>query len=327
MSDATFMVTGSMGCIGAWVLRTLVREGTSVVATDITTDPIRPRLVMDDDELAQVTFVELDVTDAAAVHAAVGTHGVSHIVHLAGLQIPFCQADPTLGAAVNVVGTVNIFEAARAHADVVEGVSYASSLAVMGPSDTYPDRPVRDDAPLAPTTLYGAYKQANEATARVFWADWGVSSVGLRPYVVYGVGRDQGMTADLAKALLAAAAGKPFHIRFGAEVALQYADDVARMFIECARADAGGAPVCNLRNDVITVASFVEELAALVPDHRITFDAESPLPYPADLDDSGLRSILPIVPHTPLREAMDQSLGMYRRLLDSGAVDLGQLAL
>jgi nucleoside-diphosphate-sugar epimerase len=138
-----------------------------VVATDLAIDPVRPRLLLSEEELAQVTFAKLDVTDLNAVKSLVADEGVTHIVHLAGLQMPFCRANPSVGAAVNVVGTVNIFEAARAHWGQVQGLSYASSLAVLGPADLYPERPVRDDVPLLPTTLYGVYKQANEGTAKI----------------------------------------------------------------------------------------------------------------------------------------------------------------
>lgn len=322
--DERFLVTGSMGCIGAWVLRTLVREGTTVVAADLATEPVRPALIMSDDELASVTFTGLDVTDAGAVREAIAANAITHVVHLAGLQIPFCQADPVAGARVNVVGTVNVFEAART-APHVRGVSYASSLAVMGPSELYRERPVPDDAPLAPTTLYGAYKQADEACARVFAADWGLASVGLRPYVVYGVGRDQGMTADIAKAILAAAIDRPYRIRFGGDVALQYAPDVAAMFVGAARAATPSAPVCNLRNDVVSVPAFLSVLDEVVPGHRVEHDATSSLPYPADLDDSGLRSLLGEIPHTPLRDAIADSVDRCRELVAADRIDLGQL--
>src|SRR5688572_5660131 len=142
MSAETFMLTGSLGCIGAWTLRNLVREGIRVVATDLATDPVRPRQVMSEEELAQITFAKLDVTDLNAVKQLVADQGVTHIVHLAGLQVPFCRANPSVGAAVNVVGTVNILEAARAHWGQVQGLSYASSLAVLGPAEQYPDTPV-----------------------------------------------------------------------------------------------------------------------------------------------------------------------------------------
>jgi UDP-glucuronate 4-epimerase len=320
-----FMLTGSMGCIGAWTLRNLVSEGVKVIATDLGTDPVRPRQVMSEAQLAHVTFEKLDVTDLNAVKEMVARHGVTHIIHLAGLQVPFCRANPSLGAHVNVVGTVNILEAARAHWGQVQGVSYASSLAVLGPASLYTETPIGDDAPLHPETLYGVYKQANEGTARIYWQDWKIPSVGLRPYIVYGVTRDQGMTSDIAKAMLAIAAGRPYHIRFGGPVCLQYADDVAKIFIRSARADVQGAAACNLRNDLVDVGDFVNLLKAKFPEAQITYAADNLLPFPSDLDDSGLRRIIGPVPHTPLEQAIDDTVSLFRTLLDENRIDLKQL--
>jgi UDP-glucuronate 4-epimerase len=327
MGGETFLVTGAMGCIGAWTLRNLVSEGAGVVASDLAADPMRPRQLLSDEEIEQVDFVRLDVTDRKAVDDLVAQKGITHIVHLAGLQVPFCRANPSVGAAVNVVGTVNLFEAARAHWGQVKGITYASSLAVLGPSHLYTETPVADDAPRIPQTLYGVYKTANEETARIYWQDWQIPSIGLRPYIVYGVGRDQGMTSDLAKAILATVAERPYHIKFGGPVALQYADDVARMFIGCARSGYQGATACNLRNDVLDVADFVAALQEAYPNAQVTYEAGNLLPFPADLDDSGLRAILGgSVPHTPLHDAIRQTGERFKSLLQESKVDLAQLA-
>jgi len=326
MTNETFLVTGAMGCIGAWAMRNLVREGAKVIAGDLATDPVRPRQVLSADELAQVKFVQLDVTDLKAVRAAVEDNGVTHIVHLAGLQVPFCRANPSLGAQVNVVGTVNIFEAARHNWGQVKGLSYASSLAVLGPAEEYPEGPLSDEVALLPRTLYGVYKVANEGTARIYWQDWQIGSVGLRPYIVYGVGRDQGMTSDIAKAVLAAAAGQPYNIRFDGPVGLQHADDVAKMFIGTARANYQGSAHCNLRNDVVEVADFITMLQAEVPEAQITYDRNKPLPFPWDLDDGGLRDILGGMPWTPVQDAIRSDLDQFRHLLANNLIDLKQLA-
>jgi len=323
MTQERFLITGAMGCIGSWVIRNLVQEGVPVVATDLATAPVRPRQVMSEAELAQVKFLQLDVTDLKAVRSAVDDNGITHIIHLAGLQVPFCRANPSLGAAVNVVGTVNIFEAAR-HGGV-KGLSYASSLAVLGPSEDYPEGRVSDDVALLPRTLYGVYKVANEGTARIYWQDWQIGSVGLRPYIVYGIGRDQGMTSDLAKAILAAAAGRPFHVRFDGPVGLQHANDVAKMFIGTARASYQGAAACNLRNDIVEVSEFVNLIKAEVPDAQITYTTNNPLPFPSDLDDGGLRTILGDMPWTPLADAIRSDLAQFRQLLQAGLIDLKQL--
>ena len=109
MSAERFLVTGALGCIGAWTVRELVREGVPVVAFDVGKDPRRLALIMAADELAKVTLVSGDITDLAALERGLVDHDITNVVHLAALQVPFCRADPPLGARVNVVGTVNVF--------------------------------------------------------------------------------------------------------------------------------------------------------------------------------------------------------------------------
>lgn len=323
--EERFLITGAMGCIGAWVVYNLVREGVPTAVFDLSDNPHRMRLILSQDEIDRVRFITGDITDPLAIAQALAETGATHVIHLAALQVPFCRADPVLGARVNVVGTVNLFEAVRQAGDQVRGLAYASSVAALGPDNFYPQKPVQDDAPLRPDTLYGVYKQANEHTARLYWQDWQVGSVGLRPYIVYGAGRDQGLTSDIAKAILAAAAGRPYHVKFSGPVALQYADDVARIFIAAARAEHKGAAVCNLRQDVVDVADFVEALRAEAPDAHITQETNRPLPFPADLDDSGLRRILGSVPHTQLPAAIRHSLDLFQSLLAQGRINLQQL--
>lgn len=323
MARRKILLTGALGCIGAWAVRHMLEDGLDFVATDLGTDPVRPRLLLSAAEIAAVDWRSLDVTDTRAVAAMVADHGITHVVHLAGLQVPFCRADPPLGAAVNVLGTVNIFEAARHHG--VRGLAYASSLAALGPAEIYPDGPVPGDAQPHPTTLYGVYKTANEETARIYCQDWQVGSVGIRPYIVYGVGRDQGMSADNAKAILAAAAGRPFHIRYDGPVALHHASDAARIFIASALAEHQDHAVCHIRGDRIEVADFANLVRRKVPGARITHETGKPLPLPADLDQTNLGAIIGDVPHTPLDRAIENDLAQYRRLIAEDRIDLAQL--
>jgi nucleoside-diphosphate-sugar epimerase len=176
MSDVYF-VTGAMGCIGAWVVKHLVERGDTPVVFDIGSDPRRIKDVLDDDQLARVEFVTGDITDLDATVAAVAAAAPKAIIHLAGLQVPFCKKDPPLGARVNVLGTIHVFEAAVAAA--VPRVVYASSAAVFGPGEDGAPAP-DESAACEPTTHYGVYKRANEGTARIYWQDNKVPSVGLQ---------------------------------------------------------------------------------------------------------------------------------------------------
>ena len=188
------LVTGAGGCIGAWVVSILSRSGVQCVAADLQDDRARPALILGDDAAASLNWETCDVTDATAVENLVNRNSISAIIHLAGLQVPFCASNPALGARVNVEGTINILQTARTVG--IKRLAYASSVASVALTEGGPYKP----------TLYGAYKLANEQTARIYWDDWGVPSIGLRPNVVYGVARDQGMSSLNTAAIQAAAA-------------------------------------------------------------------------------------------------------------------------
>ena len=135
MADERFFVTGALGCLGAWVVHNLVREGIDVSVYDLGQSTHRLELLMEHDEIARIHFFKDDITDAEAVARAVTECGANRIIHLAALQVPFCRANPSLGAAVNVVGTVNVFEAAKQAG--ISSVVYASSMAVYGGAELY----------------------------------------------------------------------------------------------------------------------------------------------------------------------------------------------
>src|SRR6185312_8754190 len=107
------LLTGGYGCIGSWIAKNLLERGDRVWIYDLKEDPKRMRLIMDDAQLRQIAFVQGDVTDLNRVREALAQNQITHIVHLAGLQVPTCRADPILGARVNVIGTLAVFEAVR----------------------------------------------------------------------------------------------------------------------------------------------------------------------------------------------------------------------
>jgi nucleoside-diphosphate-sugar epimerase len=325
MEEERFLVTGAGGCIGSWILKELQSEGRTCFALDVSTDFTRPRLLMSREQLDEITFLECDVTNGSGILRIIEDNNISHIIHLAGLQVPFCKANPAEGARVNVVGTVNIFEAAGKCRQQIQGLAYASSIAVLGPPERYPDHALSENVGTDPRTLYGVYKQANEAAAKIYWNDFGISSVGLRPYIVYGVARDQGLTSDIAKAILAATVNRPFRIKFGGRAALQYVQDVAQIFIRSALANSSGPAVCNIQNDSVSIEDFIKILKEVIPGARVDSDLSVTLPFPYRLDDSNLASIVGEIPHKSLHEAVSETSLLFRQLVDEGRIDLNQL--
>src|SRR5881227_758983 len=131
------LLTGGYGCIGSWIVRNLLERGDQVWVYDLKEDPRRLRLILDPDRLSDVTFLQGDVTDLSHLRQAIDGNEVTHVIHLAGLQVPTCRADPILGAKVNVVGTLTVFEAVRLARPQVARLVYASSAAVFGPQGLY----------------------------------------------------------------------------------------------------------------------------------------------------------------------------------------------
>ena len=312
MAD-TYLVTGGMGCIGAWSLYHLQRAGLKAVNFDQSSDRHRVDWLLSAEEQADITFVQGDLRDTDAVKGVFAEHGITHVIHLAALQVPFCRANPVLGAQVNVVGTVNIFEAARETG--VNHIAFASSIGVYGPPSEFPPGLVSNDAPQHPRTLYGAYKACTEQTAKVYYYDYGISSTTLRPYTVYGVGRNQGMTSEPTHALVAAVKGQPYHVPFSGTMQFQLASDVARQFILAAQRPLDGALGFNLGGVPATVEQFVDIAGDILPDARIEV-ADNPLPFPEGFDDSALRDALGTVYDTPLPDGIAETIAQMQRLGD-----------
>jgi len=314
-----FLVTGALGCIGAWTVRALAREGTPVVEFDLGRDRRRLEQIMTVDELGSVELVAGDITDLPSLERTLGDRGITNVVHLAALQVPFCRADPPLGAAVNVVGTVNVFEAVKRRGIAPAPVVYTSSIGAFGADDEDPaTHRLEESTEGHPTTHYGVYKKANEGTARIYALDDGIPSIGLRPMTVYGVGRDQGMTSTPTSAIAAAVLGRPYEITFSGTTLYQYAEDVAATLLAASRSGLTGASVFNLGGSSVDIADWIEAIEEVVPEAAGTITAASnQLPFPSEIAHDALAAVGP-VPVTPYRDGIAATVGILRGLQADG---------
>ena len=317
----TYFITGAQGCIGSWIVKALIERGDDVVVYDRSADSRRLSAIMRAEDLASVRFVTGDITDGASVASALHDSGARRVIHLAGLQVPTCKADPVGGAAVNVLGTLNLFEAAKQNG--IERIVYASSAAVYGLNDD--DVALDETAQVEPSTHYGVFKRANEGNARVYFLDHGVNSVGLRPLTVYGVNRDTGLTSDPTKAMKAAVLGRPFHIRFSGATDFQYVRDTAAAFISCADNAPEGAHVFNLHGETVTVdriASFINRQVGRAD--LVTFGGP-PIPIAPAMDDTAIRRVLHELPSTPLEVGVHETMDRFAALRVEGRLDTSDL--
>ena len=302
--DGPVLVTGAGGCIGAWALAILDKAGIPAVAFDLSDDTRRPALHLAPERLAAIPWLTGDIADTETVARVMADNGIRAILHLAALQVPFCIADPVAGAKVNVVGTVNVFEAARAND--IKRVAYASSIAAHG---------ILHEEYQA--TLYGAFKYCDENIGAVYWQDWGVPSTGIRPGVVYGVGRDQGLTSKTTVAILAAAAGRSYAVPFKGAVSFLHAGEIASAFIKAVSRPREGAPVFDCNGVAATVEESLDILRELAPGVNLGVSGDE-LPFPADLSNTPLRDYLGDYGSVPLDAGIKGTFAAFKDLLAAG---------
>jgi UDP-glucose 4-epimerase len=266
------LVTGGGGFIGSWVLRELLSCGMRSIVFDVSSSDERWQRVLGA-QAGQIEFVAGNLLDRERLQQAAVQNEVTRIIHLAALLTPHCQQDPYAGCEVNVLGSVAVFELARASAGKIKGLSYASSYAVYGPE--------ADDRSLGltaadnrPPSFYGAFKLAVDLIAEQYWRHFGIASIGIRPHVVYGPERTVGLTAGPSLAARAAALGQPHSISYQGRVGYDYVEDVARAFVRAAIDTPPGATVVDLPSELATTEEFVQAIDRVLPGAgaRITVD-------------------------------------------------------
>ena len=176
------LVTGGGGFIGSHVATELLRRGHSVRILDNFSTGRRSNLAAIS---AEIELIEADIRDYERVAAATSRCDV--VLHQAALaSVPHSIADPLANNAINITGTVNILLAARDQGS--RRVIFASSSAVYGP--TAGGEPTREDHPTTPISPYATAKLATEGYARSFHTAYGLETVGLRYFNVFGPRQD-----------------------------------------------------------------------------------------------------------------------------------------
>ncbi len=180
------LVTGASGFIGSWVTRKLTEQGVRVVAYSRHPDASLLKDVAD-----RVDFVAGDVLDLPSLIKTIKDYHVERVVHLSTALIKPLEANPFLGYRTNVDGTLNVYEASRLMG--VKRVVYISSRAAYatakgeyGPPGY---KPIDEDYPRQPRTVYGATKVFMEDMGLSYNRIYGLDFIGLRFSVTYGPGK------------------------------------------------------------------------------------------------------------------------------------------
>lgn len=169
------LVTGSAGFIGRHTVAALKEKGHSVRTFDMATGG--------------------DLRDGAAVHAKI--KGADAVIHLGALaEVPYSFEHPAQVSDVNITGTINVLEACRKNN--VRKFVFASSSSVYGEPEKLP---VTEDHPLRPTTPYGMSKLVGEQFSDFYHQLYGLQTVNLRYFNIYGVGQSRGIVGDSLNAI------------------------------------------------------------------------------------------------------------------------------
>ena len=254
------LIFGGSGFLGSWITKSLLKKNLKITIFDLR---IKTELLKNliGDEFNNIDFIEGDITDFEVVLKA--TKDMDYILNLAGLMTPDCSSNPSLGAEVNVKGSINVFEAIKKNN--IKFLIYTSSGGVYGNEDKY--NPF-------PETHYGAFKLAVEGIARAYFNESLISSVGLRPFVIYGPGREIGGTAGVTLACKAAKQNLKYTVGFSGKAGFVYVEDVTNLVERLIDKSPVGALTINVNGITASVEDFLSIIKKNIPDAKVTLNGK-----------------------------------------------------
>jgi UDP-N-acetylglucosamine 4-epimerase len=304
------VVTGAAGFIGSHVTRALLADGHEVVGLDDLSTGHRANLP---DGAPGWRFVHGDVRDGSV--CAMALEGAGAVVHLAGRgSVPRSIADPRSALEVNVVGGFNLLEAARAAG--VGRFVYASSSSVYGDHPALPKRESQLRRPLSP---YAASKAAFEHFATAWSSCWGLSTVGLRFFNVFGPRQDPaGAYAAVVPRFVEAALERRSPIIHGDGSFTRDFTHVENVVHALRRSlmapDVGGAVLniaCGGRVSVLDLWRKISQEAGFDGEPRCGPPRPGDMPH-SEADIGEARRLLGFEPVVPLDEGIRQTVAWYR---------------
>lgn len=295
-----FLVTGGTGFIGWRVVKNLLARHIPVVVADWNIDPqVTERL----QDMGSVEFLPVDISDFHDVVSIFHRHpDITHAIHLAYLMSAEVEANPHLGARVNVVGMVNMFEVALMHK--LTRLVFTSSETIYGASQkVYGDRPVVETDYCAPSEhffTYGVMKLLNEYMAEKYVKKHGIRIACTRPPVVFGHGRKRGSVLWAEQFVSFPAVGKPVALPFAPESrdCWIYVEDCAEQLVRLSLKPELAHFAYNNGGHSVTAREFANAVRRWLPEAQFTFDPSVPrTPLVDDTDGSRLIREIDFTPH------------------------------
>ena len=290
------IIFGGCGFLGSWIVKSFLLKGYNISIFDLKIQKELLSYVVGKD-INKIKFIQGDITNYDQVQEA--TIKMDHVINLAGLMTPDCSSNPILGAKVNVLGSINVFEALKKNN--IKFLVYASSAGIFGQKDKY--NPF-------PETHYGAYKLAVEGVARAYFNEANISSVGIRPYVIYGPGREIGGTAGVTLACKAAKQGYNYTINFSGKAGFVFVEDVTNLVERLIDKAPIGALTMNINGITTTVENFVSIIKKIIPDAKVKFNGK-PLNVVEEILGGGPSKIFYDFKYTSLDHGINKTINFY----------------
>ncbi len=290
------IIFGGCGFLGSWIVRAFLKKSYSVSIFDLKIQKELLRHVIGED-INKIKFINGDITNYYQVQEAL--NNMDHVINLAGLMTPDCSSNPILGAKVNLLGSINVFEAMKKNN--IKFLVYASSAGVFGQQDHY--------YPF-PETHYGAYKLAVEGVARAYFNESSISSVGIRPYVIYGPGREVGGTAGVTLACKAAKQGDGYTVNFSGKAGFVYVKDVADLVEMSIAQIPSGALTSNINGITANVSDFINLIKKNIPQANIGIKG-NPLSVVDEIRGNEPYKIFKKFKYTSLEDGIKRTIDFY----------------
>lgn len=326
------LVTGGFGCIGAELVKWLIRHTSEeVLVASRSVNAERTSRTFYDVDIDRLRFTTLDVSDLSQLKNVFQSHAITRIAHLAALQTPDCNANKDLGLQINLAATQHILETAKQLAPNLQRFVYASSIAVYGPRASYPQQRVPESAVPNPVNVYGIWKLASEYVVKLYSEQTGVPAVSLRPCVLFGPGRDLGLTSTPTTAMKAAALGLPYTIPFCSKQDYSYAPDVGAAFGHALMQPYSGYGAYTLPSTTLSMSEVVETMyqaadeVELPARPQIDF-GENEVPFICDLEFGSIFEAFPELPGANFHEGVKATLQTFRDFVDRGWITPDSLA-
>jgi UDP-glucose 4-epimerase len=307
----SYLVTGGTGFVGSYISRALVRSGEKVIAYDFMPNTTVMDMIMSPEERNTISIVQGDVSDFLQLARTVEENKVTRIIHLSSMLHPASNENPALAERINNLGQINVFECARVFD--IEKIVWASSVVVFGPPSMYAEEYLLNDAPHAPTHVYGACKSHCEFLANHYHKTWGVDHIGLRFTIVYGPGRTRGATSFVHKLMIEPALGKPTVVPYGDDVIdWQYVEDIASLVIKCSKVGQTRTHIFNTKFDIRSIGEAKKYVESIIPDADITLEPGT-FGIAWKLDDSLLQEEIGFIPEFSMEKGILSTINFFRK--------------